>query len=169
MKRILLFIACMVFSILRIFGLQNTDLSEFKRHEVTSQEYKFSDNWEKITKDDAKLYLYYKTFDFNGECVISNVYYVLERNNLKNILGGFNLQKGFFNSTEKSISRRKSVDVNSDFWKSKLKGFSMSILENPFLVSGMALDSKNVLYETEVMEMLEIDPNTLELKEWYPQ
>lgn len=168
MKKNILVI-CIFLFLANIYGYQNKFFSDYEKLVITKEQYQFTGNWDNLTSNSSTLCLYYKTGIIKDVKVILDAYYFIEKENShKKKLGGFSIEKGFFDSFGKTISKRKAADINNNFWNDKLKGFSLSLLENPFFISGMALDENNNLYETEVIEMLEIDPITLELKEWYP-
>ena len=170
MKRQMLIMVIISLLFSNCYGEPKADLSDYNEYKISENQYKFTNNWEVLTKDGAELFLYYKTKKIQNYQVISDALYVLKMHDNSIIkLGGFDIKNGFFDSNGQSIAKRKSVDTEQKFWKKSLKGFSITtVLENPFFIAGIALNDKNELYETEVLEMLEIDVSTMQLKEWYP-
>ena len=144
------------------------DLSNFYVQEITQKDYTQKDNWKEVIKNDSKLYLYYKVDSLDGLKYISEFLYILQyvTNDFK-ILGGYTKQYGFIDSHGNSFTKRKGVDSGSDFMKESLQGISMELLEYPFIVSGIAIDSDGEVYETEVLEMFSIDSCMMTIEEWY--
>lgn len=161
MKKTIIFFIFVCILISGCFGEKKSDFADFDKIEIQKELYSFSNN--------SNLYLFYKTKEINEVTVISEAYYVLYKNSQEyKVIGGFNLKQSFFDSNGQKISKKRNLDVNNEFWKTNLKGFSMKTLDDPFVIFGIAIDSNGNMIETEVIEMLEIDSDTLNLKEWHP-
>lgn len=168
MKKNVFVIFLLLLGILSCFSIdkENNSLSKL---EIQRNMYPFGGNWDELTKNGDRIFLYYKTNFRKTVEYICEFCYAIENNNEIKIVGGYNKKSGFYDVNGKTIIGRAGSDTKSDFWNKYLIGISLSLLEDPFVINGVALDScGKTVYETEVMEMFTISSSTRSLKEWYP-
>ena len=141
-------------------------LDDLSIRKLSSDDYIYGKNWSDIVKDNAQLYVYYKTDMFQNHRYIAEIYYVLvNQHNEKKILGSFSKKMGFLDAKGSNFT----TGGDADFMKNRLIGLSMKTLERPFRISGFALGSDNDVYITEVMVRLIIDMENMTIKEWFPE
>ena len=117
--------------------------------------------WESVVAENAALRLYYKTAEEQGIEFITELHYVLESGGEKTALGGFSVEKGFFDALGNPPNHARS---------NHLKGLCLEkTLANPFFVYSVYEDKDSgELYETEVFCMLAFGGKNKTLVNWNP-
>lgn len=139
----------------------------------------FADEWKKekidlgLNKQDIlksyDSYIYYKDDKIESELFITEFFYTLETNQSVAVLGGFNKTSGFYDSKKQSISKKKTLNPQSDFMRNRLLGIAPAIIKNPLVITGIAKDMENNIYQTEVLEVLAIDFEKFTIVEFIPK
>ena len=117
--------------------------------------------WESVVTENAALRLYYKTAQEQGTKFITELYYVLESDDEKTVLGSFTVRDGFCGADGKPLSNPRGK---------YLKGLCMErTLNDPFFVHAVyETTDSGELYETEVFCMLAFDGRNRTLVNWSP-
>lgn len=117
--------------------------------------------WESVVTEHAALRLYYKTAQEQGTEFITELYYVLESDGEKTVLGSFTVRDGFCGADGKPLSNPRGK---------YLKGLCLErTLEEPFFVHAVyETTDSGELYETEVFCMLAFDGKSRTLVNWSP-
>ncbi|MBQ9537842.1 MAG: hypothetical protein IJU95_01110 [Treponema sp.] len=161
-----LLIYCFIF--ISCFSQERPKYDNYKKVEITEGLY-FAGDLGDVVKADEHLYLYYVTDSLDDFSFITDYIYVLEDDKgQESAVGGFNMNVGFFGSDNEALKLERRA-AKPDSWKKNLKGIAMDLLEEPFVISGVALNDKGKLYQTEVMELFCINPEAMTIEEWFPK
>ena len=152
-----LLLYCFVF--VSCFAQEQPKYNNYKKMEISEELY-FDDDWSDIVKPDEHMYLYYTVDSLDDYRYITDYLYILKDNKGQEfVVGGFNMDIGFFGSN-KVVMKIQRKSAKADSWKKYLKGIAMDLLDDPFTISGVAVNDKGELYQTEVMELFFVNSET---------
>ncbi len=152
-------------------SLEETDKSNFPNKGkvlIEKSKFLFSEDFDKIVNGGRKLYLYYETDSLDGMTFINVFQYLLEDGKESKVLGGFDFDRGFYGLDYVSLKLTGDSNKESDFFKSHLLGFSISLIDQPFEIFGIARATDGTLYETEIMHRFQINSDSLSIEKWTP-
>lgn len=140
--------------------------SEYEYITIRSDQYTFSENFDQITAAGFKVKVGYKkrVLDEQSSTIgFTDLVYVLSGPEKDIRIGQLSASSGFVDAFGKNLSDEEDFMKGSTFISKKFKGFPIETLENPFFLTGLAVDDDGVLYTTEVLIRLEIDLGKLTL------
>lgn len=168
MNKRFVFSLCILFMSFNVFAMTKTDknFSEYDCFVLQKNDFPKMSNYDEIMKKGKEIYFYYKIDTLEKKAFITEFYYVLRGpNNVRYLLGGFNLKDGFIN--DKGINTFES-ESEIEWRKKYIIGISLSVFRGPFFVHGVAKSTDNDIYETEILKYLYINDSTMSLDKYTP-
>lgn len=137
------------------------DISDFTMIDISKKQYLFSDNWSDIVSDGIKIKMGYKLQridNYIDKHCISEIVYFFEKDGNIELIGHFSKNMAFLNAFGEEFLSSNELKAKSSFMRTKFVGLSLSMLNEPFTIRGIAtMEDSDEIFETEVMGLLYID------------